>query len=525
MKQWMCGLLAAMVLVLAGCHVESLIDSTDAARLSDAAVAREGAVGDAIPDTAVTPVPVREASVETDAIPTEASVPGACAEGQTTCGGACVNTQTDVAHCGACRRACNAGQTCVAGACSGAADASADVVTDAADGSDVAPVTDVIIPTDAVCARVRITCGVGACQRQVEGCEGTVTCVPGPSSPEVCGNAVDENCDGVATMCPVMPACIPAAEVCNGRDDDCDGQTDEGNVTCGVGRCIRTVSMCVSGGPNICVAGTPVAEICSNGQDDDCDGSIDEGCPAPCVPTGAEVCGNAVDENCDGIVATCPATTPTCTPVAETCNGRDDDCDGMTDELLGTTECGVGACRRVVDRCVAGALNVCTTGTPVAEVCGNGIDDDCDGSIDEGCSGGTPVGVARELRIASDVAWFNVPGNCTNCGVCASGWITSVFGPGGERRDSVAGQPFREVLPESWRGVAAVAVRCGSDLGSARWVTWPASLQGRPVSEAGIASMTWEGEELRSDAGRVCTWGGFNRPLAPLDATFRGRCP
>lgn len=42
-----------------------------------------------------------------------------CPAGQTLCAGACVSTATDVAHCGACGRACVPGQTCSAGICSG----------------------------------------------------------------------------------------------------------------------------------------------------------------------------------------------------------------------------------------------------------------------------------------------------------------------------------------------------------------------------------------------------------------------
>jgi len=43
-----------------------------------------------------------------------------CAEGFTLCGDACVDTNTDVAHCGACDNACDEGQTCVDGACADA---------------------------------------------------------------------------------------------------------------------------------------------------------------------------------------------------------------------------------------------------------------------------------------------------------------------------------------------------------------------------------------------------------------------
>jgi MYXO-CTERM domain-containing protein len=60
-------------------------------------------------------------------------------------------------------------------------------------------------------------------------------------------------------------ACRPEMEVCNGRDDDCDGEIDE----------------------------DAAAELC-NGRDDDCDGMIDE------HATG-ETC-NGLDDDCDGSV-------------------------------------------------------------------------------------------------------------------------------------------------------------------------------------------------------------------------------
>ena len=74
---------------------------------------------------------------------------------------------------------------------------------------------------------------------------------------------------------------------CNGVDNDCDGQIDEGYVTattnCGVGECGRTgMRSCVNGNEvNSCVAGNPVAEIC-DGKDNDCDAQIDDQCTIFC---------------------------------------------------------------------------------------------------------------------------------------------------------------------------------------------------------------------------------------------------
>ncbi|MBE2250417.1 MAG: hypothetical protein IAE78_12815, partial [Myxococcus sp.] len=116
----------------------------------------------------------------------------------------------------------------------------------------------------------------------------------------------------------------PQPEACNGRDDNCDGQVDEGAslVTCGVGACRRTVNTCTDGGIIMCTPGAPISELCNN-IDDDCDGTVDNGFP---IDNDVNNCGGC------GVVCALPNATPTCamrTCRVQTCNSGYANCDGL----------------------------------------------------------------------------------------------------------------------------------------------------------------------------------------------------
>jgi hypothetical protein len=74
-------------------------------------------------------------------------------------------------------------------------------------------------------------------------------------------------------------------EMCNYKDDNCNGRVDEGvRPICGVGWCRREAASCEA--TAVCTPNPPKVEIC-NGFDDDCDGNDDNG--ATC-PTEGNVC-------------------------------------------------------------------------------------------------------------------------------------------------------------------------------------------------------------------------------------------
>jgi hypothetical protein len=180
-----------------------------------------------------------------------------------------------------------------------------------------------------------------------------------------------------------------SGETCDGEDDNCDGQTDEGNPGGGGG--------CNTGLQGVCAAGTLTCqngglgcvqnvgagnEACGDGLDNDCNGAVDDGCGCA-----HDVCaqGGALANNCSGCVSTICGSDPFCCS-----NSWDGICVGEVSSLCGQV-C-QGSCAH--SPCVQGGVLVggCDPGGCVTSICGtdpfccnNSWDGICVGEVSSIC--------------------------------------------------------------------------------------------------------------------------------------------
>ena len=268
----------------------------------------------------------------------------------------------------------------------------------------------------------------------------TATGIDDPCGTGACGGGLTQ-CDAAGTglVCPTESAA--SDELCDGKDNDCDGVTDDELSEANRPLCEKQSGVCQgSRKPQVlCDAG--IWKPCTNGEyaahstdyqpgaetacdtlDNDCDGETDEdfqvtlrdgstvqGAGKTC---GAGECaGGQTECTPDGTAIRCSKEV-TAPLVDESCNDKDDDCDGKADALEGFTwksipmgnACdGEGICGQGTVECAKDGSGkaTCSTNpngsapdpaTAANDAVCNDKDDDCDGQTDEDATWTPPGG-------------------------------------------------------------------------------------------------------------------------------------
>jgi len=327
-----------------------------------------------------------------------------CAAGRLTCGGGCVDPQTDDAHCGGCGHACAATEACVQGAClpKDCPQEDCDPLSVCYQGACVdRPCVGVVCSGGQVCQG-----GVCACPPKSTTCGGS--CVDPKTDSAHCGSC-DTGC-GAGTRC-AAGACLPTA--CDGGACDplsvcyqggcveaaCVGVACTGGQRCTAGVCVCPQGQVLCNGACVDVQGDAqhcgrCGNACPSGQACAAGACVMNACPSGQVPCAGGCVDTRIDPNhCGACGAACGA--------GRNCVGGQCQCPG------GLTLCGTACVNLATDGTNCGACG---------RTCGAGS---CSGGFCQCPSGQSPCN-GTCVTLATDAM------NCGQCGrTCSNGQVCS----------------------------------------------------------------------------------------------------
>jgi MYXO-CTERM domain-containing protein len=396
-----------------------------------------------------------------------------------------------------------------------------------------------------------------------------------------CGRGVFKCASDGTTYCAQTE--FPSAEICNGLDDNCNGLVDENlDQACydgpagtnGVGLCHGGVKSCVRNGDGsygytACSSQVlPAPEIC-NGLDDDCNGLVDENLTRSCYDgdistinpaTGQPygVCKPGIETCTVGNWGACTVCTSTqvlsgsppadcqVLPRADDCScaecggsgaGQDWNCDG---QLTTCTACvpsstrpcyngpagtaGVGLCHAGTQTCdAAGSWGSCAGEVlPTPEICSNGIDENCNGMADDG-----PAGGCGECVNGATQPCYDGPAGTVGVGVCKAGTQLCAglkWGAcGSGTPETLPGVEICDGQDNNCNGIVDDGAQCGPGFACVNGVCVYGSCGPEiPCAEgyacvAGHCQVTGCGGGAPCAAGSTCSNGACVDPNAGLD--------
>lgn len=257
-------------------------------------------------------------------------------------------------------------------------------------------------------SKTKTKCSASPGQPQIELCDGLDNncdgqvdekwpnkgsqCVVGVGSCKNQGTWICKS-DKSGVSCSVPPK-APKPEICDGADNDCNGVVDDGLVRACQTKCGSGAERCVAGNWSSCSAPQPSQETC-NDKDDDCNGQVDDNLTRVC----STACGKGKESCVRGKWVFCDAEKPE----VETCDGKDNDCNGSVDDGLKPRRC-LGDCGEGTATCKGGKWGGCSGPSPETETC-DGKDNDCNGSIDDNLTKRCRTSCGEGRQVCQSGSW------------------------------------------------------------------------------------------------------------------------